>query len=128
MPSYVFFGWVNAAVLGLMVLPFGLLSLNKRFFKSKHPSFLKAIRWLRKLHKPLGLVFVGFALIHGWMALGAFRLHTGWLLYISLALTAFAGGAFHRLKKKRLFQTHRLLALITVLLFALHYLWPWVLR
>lgn len=125
MPGYSFYGWASAVILSVMVLPFVLLWLNRHVIKTRDPGFMKTIKLLRKVHKPLGIVFAVVALVHGVMVLGAFRLHTGWLLYIGLILTAVSGGAFYRLKKRPLFQLHRWLAAVVVLLFALHFFLPW---
>ena len=37
--------------------------------------------------------------IHGYMALGGFKLHTGTLLYLSIIATAGLGGSFYKTKK-----------------------------
>jgi hypothetical protein len=76
------------------------------------------------LHKPLGLALAVAAPVHGYLALGSFRLHTGSLLYISLLLTAGAGGTYYKTKSKNIFKLHKMLALITVLLLLLHLLAP----
>lgn len=125
MPSYSFFGWVSAISLGTLVLPFLMVRLNKYVLKTKNPHYFKLIKGLRKLHKPLGIIFGIVALTHGIMALGAFRLHTGWLLYFSVVLTVVTGGAFYRLKKKSIFIWHKLFTLAAVLLFLLHFFRPY---
>lgn len=125
MLNYAFFGWVSVVSLAVLILPFILVRLNKHLFKTKHSAYFKLIKLLRQIHKPLGIVFVAVALIHGIMVLGSFRLHTGWLLFISLVVTVFSGGAFYRLKKKPLFQLHKWFALIVVLLFLLHFFKPY---
>lgn len=124
MPNYAFFGWVSAVCLGIMVLPFLMVRLNKYVLKTKNPNYFKVLKFLRKLHKPLGIVFAIVALVHGFMVLGRIRLHTGWLLYLSVALTAITGGAFYRLKKKQIFFWHKLFTLVAVLLFLLHFFMP----
>ncbi len=125
MPGFAFYGWVSAISLGILVLPYLLVRLNKYVLKTKNPNYFKAIKWLRTLHKPLGIVFTVVALIHGIMVLGAFRLHTGWLLYISVVLTALTGGAFYRFKKKPIFMWHKFFTLASVILFLLHFFRPY---
>ncbi len=119
-----FLGWLNVTLLGLIVLPYILNVLNRKFLKTKNSDFKTLIKFLKKLHKPLGIGLAVVALIHGYLALGAIRLHTGTLLYIFMFLTVILGGAFYKLKKKKLFVSHKRLALITVLLLLLHIFYP----
>lgn len=127
MPGYSFYGWASTAILGVLVLSFILVRLNKYTIKTRSKGFMKFIRFLRQLHKPLGILFLVVAFIHGFMILGRIRLHTGWLLYGSILVTVVTGGAFCRLKKKNLFMVHKLFALITVVLFLLHFFRPYAL-
>lgn len=123
--NYAFVGWTSVVLLGLLVLPFLLSRINQYVFKPQSKGLRSFIKFLRKLHKPLGILFVIIAFVHGWLALGAFRLHTGWALYISLLLTVIFGGSFYRLKKKKLFVLHKVFAGVTVLLFLLHFFKPY---
>ncbi|MGC6175558.1 hypothetical protein [Lacrimispora sp. 38-1] len=36
--------------------------------------------WIRKFHKPAGVGLAALSLIHGYLALGTIRLHTGTLV------------------------------------------------
>ncbi len=122
--NYSLAGWLNHLVLLIILGPYILNSLNRKYLKTKNKSFLNLVKILRKIHKPLGLVLIVLGASHGYMALGGFRLHTGTLFYISILITGSLGGAFHRLKKKILFVWHRRMALITALLFLLHFFFP----
>lgn len=62
--------------------------------------------------------------IHGYMALGAFKLHTGTLLYLSIIATTGLGGSFYKTKKKVFFTWHRRMAFITVVMFLIHFFAP----
>ena len=62
--------------------------------------------------------------IHGYMALGAFKLHTGTLLYLSIIATAGLGGSFYKTKKKVFFTWHRRMAFVTVVMFLIHFFAP----
>jgi cytochrome b561 len=125
---YSVLGWLNAVILGVLLSPFVLGFLNKHLFKTKSKGFRDIVKLLRRFHKPLGLALAVLAPIHGYMALGGFRLHTGSLLYISAFITVALGGSFYRLKKKELFKWHKRMAAVTVLLLAVHLLFPSALR
>ena len=125
---YSVLGWLNAILLGVLLSPFVLGFLNKNIFKTKSKVFRDLVKLLRRFHKPLGLALAILAPIHGYMALGGFRLHTGSLLYISAFTTAALGGSFYRLKKKELFKWHKRMAAVTVILLAVHLLFPSALR
>lgn len=119
-----FLGWLNVTLLGLIVLPYILNLLNRKLIKTKSDEFKSLIKFLRKLHKPFGVILAVVALVHGYLALRAIRLHTGTVLYISMFLTVLVGGSFYKFKKKQLFVWHKRLAVITVLLLLLHILYP----
>lgn len=121
---YSLLGWFNAIALVLLTAAWWFPRLNRSVIKLK-PSIMSPInKSLRRLHKPLGLALAVAAPVHGYLALGSFRLHTGSLLYISLLLTAGAGGTYYKTKNKNIFKLHKMLALTTVLLLLLHLLAP----
>lgn len=122
--TYAILGWVSLGLLALLVLPFILIRINKHTVKTKHKAFQKVIRFLRSLHKPAGIALLLTAVWHGWLALGTIRVHTGTVLFLTVLVTATLGGAFYRLKKKRLFSLHKIAAAITVLMFLLHFFLP----
>lgn len=121
---YSVLGWLNAGILVILLSPFLLNFLNKHLIKTKSKGFRDLIKLLRGFHKPLGIVLAILAPIHGYMALGGFRLHTGTLLYISAFVTAALGGSFYRLKKKELFKWHKRMAAVTVVLLFIHIFFP----
>lgn len=119
-----FLGWLNVVLLSLIVLPYILNLLNRKFIKTKNENFKKLIKFLKKLHKPLGVILAVIALVHGYLGLRAIRLHTGTLLYVCMFSTVALGGAFFKFKKKQLFVWHKRMALLTVLLLLLHIFYP----
>ena len=121
---YAVLGWVNVALLALMTAPYWLRFLNKHVFHTQGGIYAKLIKGLRKVHKPLGLAVILIAAIHGYLALGALRLHTGTLLGTGIVLTAALGISFYRMRKKPLFAWHKRLALLVILLLLLHLLFP----
>jgi len=121
---YSVLGWLNVIILGVILSPYVLGFLNRKFLKTRNKGFMNTIKFLRRLHKPFGLAMAVLALVHGYMAMGGFRLHTGSLLYASIFLTAFLGGSFYKLKKRALFTWHKRMALVSFLLLLLHLFYP----
>lgn len=121
-------GWVNAALLLIVLLPWIGTKLNKWFFSGKNAALRSFVRIIRKIHKPSAVLLVIVAFVHGYMAVGGLMLHTGTVLYVSLLFTAITGIGFWRQKKKVIFKGHKFFALITSLLFLLHWLAPGALR
>lgn len=121
---YSVLGWLNVVILGVILSPFALNFLNRRLFKTQNKIFRDTVKFLRRLHKPFGVAMAVLALVHGYLALGGIRIHTGSLLYASIFMTALLGGSFYRLKKRTLFIWHRRMALVSFLLLLLHLLYP----
>lgn len=122
---YSVFGWISAGILGILLLPFILLRLNKYVFKTKSKGFFNTIVVLRRLHKPLGVLFLASALYHGYLILGRIALHTGTVLYAVIILTAVFGGSYYRTKKSNLLKLHRLFAGAAVVMFLVHFFYPY---
>ena len=121
---YRFLGWLNVALLVVMTSPYWLRFLNNHLLHSKSAFYRKTVKLLRSIHKPLGAAVILVALIHGYLALGAFRLHTGTLLGIAVVLTAILGATFFISKKRTAFVWHKRMVLIALLLLLLHLLFP----
>jgi hypothetical protein len=121
---YVFLGWFNVAGIVVMTAPFWLRILNKHIFKWRSPRYAALVKALRTLHKPLGIAIVCSAFIHGLLALGSLRLHTGTLLGALVVVTAGLGVCLYFLKKKGLLTWHRRMALLTFVLILVHLIFP----
>lgn len=121
---YAVFGWINISLITLMLLPFAIFNLNSLLFKKKVSVYLKLAKFLRKLHRYLGIPLVISVIYHGFLALGSFRLHTGTILGIMLIVVAIFGMIFILFKKKWAFKTHKLLAILLMLLLILHLIFP----
>jgi len=121
---YEVLGWLNVAFLALMTAPYWLRFLNSRFLHVKGGAYAQIIKVLRKVHKPLGIAILLIAVLHGYLALGALRLHTGTILWTTLFITAGFGSLFYFTKKKPLFVWHKRLVLIALALLLLHLLYP----
>lgn len=121
---YKILGIVNVVLLAVMTSPFWLRVLNDRLFHIKGEALGKGIKVLRKIHKPLGALIIVIAMIHGYLALGTIRLHTGLLVLVAILVTASLGGSFYLFKKRNLFLWHRRMVLIVILLLLLHLFFP----
>lgn len=122
--NYRFLGWVSLALAVVITAPYWLRKLNAWTIKTKDKRFFSVLKFIRKLHRPLAALLLGIAAWHGWGMLGRLRLHTGSLLYLSFIVTGVLGGIYWLNKDKRAFKGHKVMALVTVLLAALHLLWP----
>ena len=121
---YAVLGWINVGLISLMLLPFAMFNMNSWFFKKKDAVYLKLTKFLRKLHRYLGIPLVISIIYHGFLALGSFRLHTGTILGVMAGTVAIFGLAFILLKKKWAFKAHKVLAIVFVLLLILHLVFP----
>ncbi|MGI6005481.1 MAG: hypothetical protein ACOX88_08750 [Christensenellales bacterium] len=121
---YQILGIINVVLLVVVTAPYWLL--RKWFFPETRAAFARS-RWIKSLraaHKPLGICLLLLAAVHGYLALGALRLHTGTLAGIMIFITVVLGIIFYIKKKPALFKWHKRAALITVLLTLLHLLFP----
>lgn len=122
--NYALLGWLSVIVFGVVLAPYVLNWFNRNYLKTKNKNFSKVLKFLRKLHKPFGIALIVLGIVHGFMALGSLRLHTGTLFYLAIVITGFLGGSFYRLKKRELFVWHKRAAALAFVLFLLHYFVP----
>lgn len=122
--NYALVGWLSVMVFAIVLAPFILNFLNRKIFKSKSKTFFKVLKFLRGLHKPFGIALIILGLIHGFMAMGRLRLHTGSLFYFAILITGILGISFYKLKKRELFAWHKRFAAIAFILFLLHFFFP----
>lgn len=123
--GYKFWGWVSAIILALLISPFLLVRINKKFFKSKSKNFLELVKFLRKLHKPLGVLLLASGFYHGYLVLGKIRMHTGVVLYVTMAITIILGLLHYRRRNKNIFKMHKIIAALTIAMFVLHFFKPY---
>ena len=121
---YVFLGWLNVVLLAVMTSPFWLRFLNNRFFHLRGGTYGKTVKVLRTIHKPLGGAILIIALLHGYLALGALRLHTGVFVWLSIFTMAVLGLSFYLTKKRSLFVWHRRIALVVLFFLLVHLFFP----
>lgn len=121
---YQILGLINVALLIGVTSPYWLRRVNQWFFRGKNPAFARWIKPLRRIHKPLGICLVLLSLLHGYLALGALRLHTGSAVWVMLFITAALGVLFYKKKKAVFFLWHKRAALLTVILTLVHLIFP----
>ena len=112
-------GWVN---IGLIILMGTIYPIKKIYIRSKSQRLLNVYRKVRLLHPILGLIVVTIGLIHGYLALGTLRLHTGSLLLTAIivmgCVTSF--GRRQIIFKKNWIMIHRNLVPILFVLIIIH--------
>jgi|GEM_PF-279804 len=121
---YILLGWINLSLFAIVTSHLWLRFLNKHLFHSEKARFKNFIKTLRQIHKPLGIVLVGLAFIHGFLALGTIRPHTGLLAAAVLAAAAALGAAYFFSKKKALFALHRWVVAAIACLIVIHLVFP----
>ena len=115
-----FIGWLNIGLLGVMILPFLLRQFNMRVHKIKGKWYPKLNKFLRTIHKPLGIAIVLLSMVHGYLVFGGFRLHTGTLELFAIVIMAALGATFYFTKKKPFLVWHRWALVLLVLMVLLH--------
>lgn len=123
---YRILGWINVIILLLLVLPCILSFYNQLLKQSSFKISCFALAF-KKLHKRLGILLLFMPLIHGYMALGEIKLHTGTLVYLFILLSTIHGAIYSQFKKRFHLHLHKILALISIFIFAIHLFHPWIL-
>ncbi|WP_312700376.1 hypothetical protein [Sedimentibacter sp.] len=121
---YKILGIINVVLIIVITSPYWLRRISKLLFPDKKIASTQLMKTARAVHKPLGICLLLITLVHGYMALGAPRLHTGTLVGTMVLITVVLGGAFFRTKKAVFFKWHKRAALITILLTLLHLIAP----
>jgi hypothetical protein len=121
---YIFLGILNITLLAVMTSPLWLRVLNNNTLRLKGGTYGKVIKFLRAIHKPLGALILIIAAVHGYLALGVLRLHTGTILWLAIFITAGMGLSFYLFKKKSLFVWHKRMVLVVIVLLLVHLFFP----
>ncbi len=118
----------NVILLAYLVFFPIALEVNKRYLKGKNPNFNKGLKIGRKIHPFAGLTLIVSGALHGYLKLGGqLQLHTGSLVILALVTAGIIGFLYKKTKNRPLAMAHRLVGVLVVLLFALHYFFPWAL-
>jgi hypothetical protein len=117
----IYLGWINVFLLAITLSNFFLAKLNKYFVKNKSILVLKLIKVSHKIHRVSGLLFIIFAIIHGYLALQGFIFfHSGYVLFVAILFAAFFGILFAIKKNKTFLNIHKILAFFVLLLLVWH--------
>lgn len=119
----VILGWINFGLFLFIISPFWINLVGRRVH-AKGPRYTKFLGAIRRAHKPLGVVLVGTAFVHGTLMLGGISLHTGLLAALAIAVIVALGITFYRTRKKAVFKAHRILALVCLGLLLVHLIFP----
>ena len=117
-------GIISLILVIIITAPYWLRTLNSWTVKTKDKRFFSLLQFLRKLHKPLGLLLAVISVWHGYLAWGSLRPHTGMLAFLGFIITVILGGIHYKTKNKKVFKVHKIMALVSVALLLLHRLWP----
>ena len=117
-------GWLNIGLLGVMVLPFLLRQYIMRVHKFRGKWYPKLNKFLRTIHKPLGIAIVLLAMLHGYLVFGGFRMHTGTLEFFAIVIMAALGVTFYFTKKKPFLVWHRWALVLLIVTVLVHQIFP----
>jgi len=124
MDIYRLLGWFNVVLIAVMTAPYWLRFLNNHTFHLKGGAYAKTVKVLRAVHKPLGVFILLIALVHGYLAWGTLRLHTGTFVWLSVLITAILGLLFFLTKKNALFVWHKRMVLVIIAVLLIHLFFP----
>lgn len=81
-----YLGWLNVFLIALSLSPFLLRRIRKHIIKKPSKKLSKALKFLSKIHPYLGVVLLITSFLHGYLALGTIRLHTGYLTWFLIVV------------------------------------------
>ena len=122
MAQWQILGWLNVI---LVVLMGSIYPVKEKMKTNK--KLIPLYRKMRIIHPVVGVLMILVGLIHGTMALGQIRLHSGSLILLALiamALTALAGQKIKAFRKGWR-KVHRTLGVLVFLLVLAHLIFPW---
>ncbi len=121
---YVVLGWINVGLVSLMILPVAMQNINRYLLKKKKGTFVDIAKFFRKAHRYIGIALLVSIVAHGYLALGALRLHTGTVLGALFLAAAIFGVTFIVTKKKWAFKTHKALTIAFTVFMLVHLIVP----
>lgn len=117
---YKVLAWVSVV---LLFYNFSLFPLRRLLKNVK--SARKYLSYGSKIHRFTGVALLMTGIIHGYLALGTIRFHTGLLLWSGVVLL-FAYYLLRKFLKKRWLILHRYTDFIVLGLFFIHFFFPWL--
>lgn len=113
-----FFAFFNSFTILILVVT-GIIKSKPQLI-SKLSARKKKI--LHTAHRHAGRTIPITGLIHGYLALGGFRFHPGYILYALILFNIIAIMLFKKTKKKVFFKIHKYFPVLIVMMLSLHYL------
>ncbi len=115
-----FLGWFNVVLIAVALSMVVLRRTNRYFYKNKNATLRKLSTYTSKLHPYIGMLVILTGFIHGTMALGTFRIHTGWITWVIICIMAVIAVVGKQLKVQNWVQFHRSLGILLILSIFLH--------
>ena len=115
-----FLGLMNATLLILLLSPFLIRRINKYFYKNKNKILRNYAGSLSKIHMYFAYILLITAFVHGYMALGTIRLHSGYILWTFVFTQIILGNMSKKIKKSYLFKIHRVVGLTSLVFLIIH--------
>ena len=113
-------GSLSAILFLFLICPFVLNLINKKYYDYHNQNLIKWSKRMRKYHKQAGVLIAVIAIIHGSLILGEFKLHTGFVLYAGILITAILGFSYYKTKKKSLYMWHKRMMFVDLVLLIVH--------
>jgi len=119
-------GWINLFLVLLMgsIYPLKRAATAKlhRVGKEKARGSMEVYQKMRIIHPVLGAFIIGIGLVHGYLALGTLRLHTGLLVVMWLMLMGGVAifGPKMKVLRKKWRNLHRGMGLVLLILVIIH--------
>jgi len=126
-------GWTTVVLVLLSASFHLLLRLNKGVIKRKSsanqkvnlgPFFQKLIPFAKAYHKQFGAMAVLTGLLHGYLLLGSFQLHTGYLTWLFILVMATSGMSMLVVKsrqiKRKIRFFHTVILYLLIILVIVH--------
>lgn len=115
-----FLGFINATLLALLLSPLVLRRINKQAFNNKNKILKKYAGLLSRYHMYFGFILLVNAFVHGYMALGTIRIHSGYALWLVVLIQVSLGLYAKKKKKAKIFNIHRTIGIVSVLFLIIH--------
>ncbi|SES65477.1 hypothetical protein SAMN05660297_00111 [Natronincola peptidivorans] len=119
-------GWSNTVLVAIMTLMYPLkkysLASSGEKKRGKNGKVLEMYKKLRKAHPDIGYVIITIGLIHGYLAVGFLKWHSGVLVLntiIMMALSVILGQRIKRMKSNWC-VVHKLLSIALILFIINH--------
>src|SRR6056297_2784876 len=100
--------WINVVLLAVLIMQWIALKLLKRRGREAADSLKEAVKLLRRVHKPTGMLLLVSGIAHGYLASGA-RLplnSNGFLLWAFLLMTGVVGTIYEHTRNARVRKAH----------------------